>query len=163
MSIVNHLPRAWTGPGKRPGIGAPSGEHLNNISGSLFCFADRIRAVLGLVIVIRQIGGSRSLRFGRCSMDQKRLVVCCDGTWNDADSAAEFTNVVRIARAIKPIDSRTNPSTQQVVYYHSGVGTSDALDHVLGGTVGLGLSRATPMPSSRRITAKVTRYSCSAS
>jgi uncharacterized protein (DUF2235 family) len=61
-------------------------------------------------------------------MDQKRLIVCCDGTWNDADSAAEFTNVVRIARAIKPLDSRTSPATPQVVYYHSGVGTSDALD-----------------------------------
>ena len=36
-------------------------------------------------------------------MNQKRLVVCCDGTWNDADSSAEFTNVVRIARAIKPM------------------------------------------------------------
>jgi uncharacterized protein (DUF2235 family) len=59
-------------------------------------------------------------------MDQKRLVVCCDGTWNDADSAAEFTNVVRIARAIKPIDGRTSTAIPQIVYYHSGVGTSDA-------------------------------------
>jgi len=74
-------------------------------------------------------------------MDQKRLVVCCDGTWNDADSAAEFTNVVRIARAIKPADSRVAPAIPQVVYYHSGVGTSDALDRVVGGAVGLGLSR----------------------
>ena len=74
-------------------------------------------------------------------MDQKRLVVCCDGTWNDADSAAEFTNVVRIARAIKPIDGRASPAIPQIVYYHSGVGTSDALDRVMGGAVGLGLSR----------------------
>ena len=74
-------------------------------------------------------------------MDHKRLIVCCDGTWNDADSAAEFTNVVRIARAIKPIDARSSPAISQIVYYHSGVGTSDALDHVIGGAVGLGLSR----------------------
>jgi uncharacterized protein (DUF2235 family) len=74
-------------------------------------------------------------------MDQKRLVVCCDGTWNDADSAAEFTNVVRIARATKPIDGRASPAIPQIVYYHSGVGTSDALDRVMGGAVGLGLSR----------------------
>ena len=74
-------------------------------------------------------------------MDHKRLIVCCDGTWNDADSAAEFTNVVRIARTIKPIDTRSNPATPQIVYYHSGVGTSDALDRVVGGAVGLGLSR----------------------
>jgi uncharacterized protein (DUF2235 family) len=74
-------------------------------------------------------------------MDQKRLVVCCDGTWNGSDSAAEFTNVVRIARAIKPIDGRSSPATPQIVYYHSGVGTSNAVDRVMGGAVGLGLSR----------------------
>jgi hypothetical protein len=74
-------------------------------------------------------------------MDHKRLIVCCDGTWNDADSAAEFTNVVRITRAIKPIDGRSNPAIPQIVYYHSGVGTSDALDRVAGGAIGLGLSR----------------------
>ena len=74
-------------------------------------------------------------------MDHKRLIMCCDGTWNDADSAAEFTNVVRIARAIKPIDTRSSPAIPQIVYYHSGVGTSDAFDRLAGGAVGLGLSR----------------------
>jgi uncharacterized protein (DUF2235 family) len=74
-------------------------------------------------------------------MDHKRLIMCCDGTWNDADSAAEFTNVVRIARAIKPTDTRSSPAIPQIVYYHSGVGTSDAFDRLAGGAVGLGLSR----------------------
>lgn len=74
-------------------------------------------------------------------MIQKRLIVCCDGTWNDADSAAEFTNVVRIARAIRPIDGRSSPAIPQIVYYHSGVGTGDAFERVTGGAVGLGLSR----------------------
>src|SRR5438105_3895846 len=32
MSIVNHLPRACTGPGKRPGICAPSGRQVNSIA-----------------------------------------------------------------------------------------------------------------------------------
>src|SRR6201981_2276826 len=32
MSTANHLPRAWAGPGKRPGIAAPGGRHLNSIS-----------------------------------------------------------------------------------------------------------------------------------
>jgi uncharacterized protein (DUF2235 family) len=72
----------------------------------------------------------------------KRLIVCCDGTWNDADSTAEFTNVVRIARAIAPnatIDRQTVP---QIVYYHSGVGTGgDLWERLLGGALGLGLSR----------------------
>src|SRR5258708_37072782 len=46
-----------------------------------------------------------------------------------------------IGRAIKPIDGRSSPATPQIVYYHSGVGTSDAVDRVMGGAVGLGLSR----------------------
>jgi hypothetical protein len=55
-------------------------------------------------------------------MDHKRLVVCCDGTWIEADSAAEFTNVARTARAIRPNDDRFSQATPQIVYYHSGVG-----------------------------------------
>lgn len=75
-------------------------------------------------------------------MSSKRLIVCCDGTWNDADSAGEFTNVVRMARAILPADSRGGHETPQIVYYQSGVGTgADLVQRVLGGGVGLGLSR----------------------
>jgi uncharacterized protein (DUF2235 family) len=75
-------------------------------------------------------------------MSSKRLIVCCDGTWNDADSAGEFTNVVRIARAVLPTDLRGGRETPQIVYYQSGVGTgADLVQRVLGGSVGLGLSR----------------------
>jgi hypothetical protein len=28
---VNHLPRAWAGPGKRPGMGVPGGVQVNSI------------------------------------------------------------------------------------------------------------------------------------
>src|SRR5215468_11067155 len=72
---------------------------------------------------------------------KKRLVVCCDGTWNDADSAENFTNVVRIARAIQPYDDRTGEQIPQIVYYHSGVGTGDLVERFAGGGLGLGLSR----------------------
>jgi uncharacterized protein (DUF2235 family) len=72
-------------------------------------------------------------------MTKKRLVACCDGTWNDADAAAECTNVARIAWAIKPVD---NKGVAQIVYYHPGVGTGgDAIDVLVGGATGLGLSR----------------------
>ena len=72
----------------------------------------------------------------------KRLVVCCDGTWADADSSNEFTNVVRITRAITAQDTRSCPPISQIVYYHSGVGTGgDAFDQLAGGSIGLGLSR----------------------
>jgi uncharacterized protein (DUF2235 family) len=72
----------------------------------------------------------------------KRLIVCCDGTWNDADEGINFTNVVRIARAIEPIDARSGSAIPQIIYYHSGVGTGgDLIDRVAGGGVGMGLSR----------------------
>jgi len=73
----------------------------------------------------------------------KRLIVCCDGTWNDEDSAASFTNVVRMARAIRPQDDvSSGQSIPQIVYYHSGVGTGgDEVEKVLSGAIGLGLSR----------------------
>ena len=37
-------------------------------------------------------------------MAMKRLIVCCDGTWNDADQGTDYTNVSRLAWAIKPVD-----------------------------------------------------------
>jgi uncharacterized protein (DUF2235 family) len=36
---------------------------------------------------------------------KKRLIVCCDGTWHDADSGAGYTNVSRLAWAISPTDT----------------------------------------------------------
>ncbi|MCO6418482.1 DUF2235 domain-containing protein [Siccirubricoccus sp. KC 17139] len=73
---------------------------------------------------------------------RKRLVICCDGTWNDADSAEDFTNVTRIARAILPNDTRGPSLVPQIVYYHAGVGTTGGVvDQMIGGAIGLGLSR----------------------
>ncbi|MEP7092119.1 MAG: DUF2235 domain-containing protein [Nocardioidaceae bacterium] len=67
----------------------------------------------------------------------KRLVVCCDGTWNRPDSA-HITNVEKIARTIS---TETTPDgVQQQVIYLSGVGTSGyAADRLLGGAFGFGL------------------------
>lgn len=71
---------------------------------------------------------------------KKRLVVCCDGTWNTADEAsgrlARPTNVTKLALSIPPLDTAQTP---QRVYYHSGVGTGRK-DHVRGGAFGVGLS-----------------------
>ena len=48
----------------------------------------------------------------------KRLVVCCDGTWQDL--AKDYpTNVVKITQAIKHFDTA---GIQQVVYYDEGIG-----------------------------------------
>jgi hypothetical protein len=67
----------------------------------------------------------------------RRLVACCDGTWNTPDRLGHTTNVVRLVRAIR---SRTRDGINQVVYYHPGVGTGNVLDRWMGGGTGVGLS-----------------------
>jgi uncharacterized protein (DUF2235 family) len=69
----------------------------------------------------------------------RRLVVCCDGTWNRADwEGGTATNVVRIARAVTPMAAG---AIAQIVYYHPGVGTGNQIDRLLGGGLGFGLSQ----------------------
>jgi uncharacterized protein (DUF2235 family) len=65
----------------------------------------------------------------------KRLVVCCDGTWNRPDEESP-TNVAKMALAVAEEDG----DTEQLVLYHRGVGTG-RFDRVRGGAFGLGLSR----------------------
>lgn len=65
----------------------------------------------------------------------KRLIVCCDGTWNFADQPSR-TNVTKVALAVCPQDG----DTEQRVYYHSGVGTRRR-ERLRGGAFGAGLSR----------------------
>ena len=67
----------------------------------------------------------------------KRLIVCCDGTWNNADSKDAETNVALMARAI-----HANPKDgpQQIVLYLRGVGSSGLLAETLWeGATGYGL------------------------
>ncbi len=71
----------------------------------------------------------------------KRLVMCCDGTWNRPeqvdDGRVSPTNVTKMALAIAP---RDGSGTIQQVYYHRGVGTG-RWDRIRGGAFGMGLSR----------------------
>lgn len=68
----------------------------------------------------------------------KRLVVCCDGTWNKPDSQT-VTNVEKIARTVQS-DPGATGGVHQLVYYVSGVGAgSYKADKLLGGAFGLGL------------------------
>ncbi len=68
----------------------------------------------------------------------KRLVVCCDGTWNKPDNQT-ITNVEKIARTVQS-DSGATGGSSQFVYYVSGVGAgSYAADRILGGAFGFGL------------------------
>jgi hypothetical protein len=65
----------------------------------------------------------------------RRLIVCCDGTWNWPEAKRE-TNVVRLVRAIAP-DAN---GVAQIVHYHQGVGTGNFVDRIAGGGAGVGLS-----------------------
>lgn len=67
----------------------------------------------------------------------RKLIVCCDGTWNEPYQVGTPTNVVKMARAIRPVDA---DGVAQIVYYHPGVGTGNIVDRFMGGTLGIGLS-----------------------
>lgn len=68
----------------------------------------------------------------------KRLVICCDGTWNRPD-AKHVTNIEKIARTVQTDLARTG-GVQQLVLYLSGVGGAGYhTDRLLGGAFGLGL------------------------
>ena len=71
----------------------------------------------------------------------KRLVVCCDGTWNRPDQLddgiAAPTNVSKLALAVA---RRDDAGVEQVVHYVLGVGTR-RLERIRGGAFGVGLSR----------------------
>ena len=66
----------------------------------------------------------------------KRLIMCCDGTWNTAGQRCP-TNVPRFRDAIA---LRAADGTEQRVFYHEGVGTGH-WERIRGGAFGFGLSR----------------------
>jgi uncharacterized protein (DUF2235 family) len=66
----------------------------------------------------------------------KRVVVCCDGTWNTVSQTCP-TNVARLYEAIADVGT---DGVEQHAYYHPGVGTSPE-ERIRGGAFGFGLSR----------------------
>ena len=72
----------------------------------------------------------------------KRLVLCLDGTWNEADGK-QITNVVRIRDLVEPkIELAGGGVEYQRVYYHTGVGTGiSKASNILDGATGRGLGR----------------------
>ncbi|MEM8780170.1 MAG: DUF2235 domain-containing protein [Cyanobacteria bacterium P01_G01_bin.49] len=67
----------------------------------------------------------------------KRLIVCCDGTWDTLRDVYP-TNIVKLARAIKTQDGQ---DILQLVYYDEGLGSNSVLDRLPGGALGIGLER----------------------
>ncbi|MBD3671474.1 MAG: DUF2235 domain-containing protein [Gammaproteobacteria bacterium] len=83
-------------------------------------------------------------------MEKKRIILCCDGTWNEAErldneSRQYATNVLKTVRALSPVDEATG--IQQLIFYQPGIGTSGVgqflrtLGRFIGGCSGLGISR----------------------
>lgn len=72
-------------------------------------------------------------------MGRRRIVVCSDGTWNRPEKNPEKdfpTNVLRLARAIKPIGA---DRIHQQVFYDWGVGSY--YDASIGGATGRGVHK----------------------
>lgn len=67
----------------------------------------------------------------------RRLVVCCDGTWNRSD-VKNITNIEKIARTLQT-DPTAAGGTQQFVEYVAGVGVGYTMDRLLGGWLGKGV------------------------
>ena len=63
----------------------------------------------------------------------KRLIVCCDGTWQKIDSPYP-TNVAKLVQAI-PV------SPENLLFYGEGVGTGDEADKIFGGALGWGIDK----------------------
>ena len=68
---------------------------------------------------------------------KKRIIICSDGTWNNPEQK-NVTNVVRTARAIRPVDRRGMP---QLVFYDWGVGSEGVGNKVAGGVLGKGIDK----------------------
>jgi hypothetical protein len=65
----------------------------------------------------------------------KRIVTCCDGTWDTRDRRYR-TNVAKVSDAVLP---KGSDETLQKVFYHAGVGTRSLLEKLPGGVFGAGL------------------------
>ncbi len=69
----------------------------------------------------------------------KKLILCCDGTWNKADQEIDGelspSNIVKIAFRIAKRDN----AVPQIIFYDQGVGTGNLLDRGTGGALGYGL------------------------
>ncbi|KAJ7492661.1 hypothetical protein FB451DRAFT_1219174 [Mycena latifolia] len=71
---------------------------------------------------------------------KKRIIVCCDGTWQDGvstENRQSYTNILRLARTINHEDSRGfQPPIPQIVFYQSGIGSEKGFysEYIVGTT-----------------------------
>ncbi|KAG1757623.1 hypothetical protein EDB19DRAFT_51538 [Suillus lakei] len=58
---------------------------------------------------------------------KKRIIVCCDGTWQDGVIVKECwkqTNILKLSRGLEHVDVRSGVPITQVVYYQCGIGAA---------------------------------------
>ena len=68
----------------------------------------------------------------------KRLVICCDGTWQASDHGTQEvpSNIAKLSRAIaKTFVNEDNAVVPQIVHYDAGVATADWIDAKVSGRV----------------------------
>lgn len=74
---------------------------------------------------------------------RKRIIICCDGTWQSAVSGKKNipSNVTRLCRSLNSVGTDEDGNKwQQVVWYDSGVGTTSLiLGDAIEGAIGKGL------------------------
>ncbi|KAL2127516.1 hypothetical protein VTI74DRAFT_10615 [Chaetomium olivicolor] len=72
--------------------------------------------------------------------NKKRLVICCDGTWNNTnEGSGPPTNVSRLSGAVA---HKCCSGMPQIVYYHPGAGTeSSKVARIIGGAFGVGVAQ----------------------
>ena len=66
----------------------------------------------------------------------KRLVICCDGTWQASDHGTQEipSNITKLSRAIaKTFVNENNQAVPQIVHYDAGVATADWIDEKVSG------------------------------
>ena len=69
---------------------------------------------------------------------RKRLIVCCDGTWQAANHATHEipSNVAKLCRAISKTHIDENGlAAPQIVFYDAGVATATWLDGKISGKI----------------------------
>ena len=70
---------------------------------------------------------------------KKRIVVCCDGTWNDLEMRY-ITNVGRLVQALPTVGSSNGQDIFQMVFYDDGVGSdSSGIRRLWQGGLGKGI------------------------
>src|SRR5439155_1071625 len=124
---------------RRPVPARPDGERSRQRARAVGdALAGRRRPFVPRAEVIGQNRRRRSRRSRRrepalACPPMKRLVLCCDGTWNSADQERNGvpapTNVVKLAYRVAKRDG----ATLQVIYYDQGVGTGNFFDRLTGG------------------------------